>query len=843
MRADLTRSTFRPEKHYSGVRMQQGRVQLDADWNEHVDIGTHLDSTTRTDVIGRCGAPQGNAGFGIEVAPGGGDLLVSAGRMYVDGILCEADSSPIAVSAVDTGKATLGALGADGRELRAGDWIAFSATGVGPFVTKLATTGPAARTVTLDAAHELTAGDVAALTGAGSVVARRVTSYLTQPQLPDPEAALDQGDGPYVVYLDVWQRHVTALEDGDIREVALGGADTATRTQTVAQVKVARLDDEDTTCASVPPLGSFRPDSSGGLRARAQPETTAADLCTIPPGAGFRRLENQLYRVEIHDGGGLGGAATFKWSRENGSVVVPCLGVTGDKLRVSSLGRDEVLGFAAGDWIELTDDTHELTGVPGTLIKLKPPENDDLVVDTTSFSGPLDLADFPGHPRVRRWDERQAASGLRKVELAADNNGWLRLEDGVEIRFEPGRYNTGDYWLIPARTAGGDVEWPEDSTGRPLARPAEGIAHHYCALALVQLGPSGWSFREDCRRRFPPLTEIEPGRADPGIHVVNVRTRGRNPLRNDSDVTVRDLAGGIEVVCDGDVEPATVGGRPTCLVTLDLPFPVGPDQQVWGGAVVGTTPVTLDAVVTATGDTIRWEPGGVTRRWLLAQLVRVMRQLRLERLLVHLTLKGNFVYGAGDPELNVDGEAFGIVREGLLDVALPSGDTRRGGDLELWFWLTGVRPTTTRVVLASHLKSRVLTSGARRLAVPQAISLVADREAVAASLPPGYEVDTAAPIDPVRARVLIGRIRVPGAIRTVVEEPLLPLVKQLIGLLGEHRIPLELDPVAVPDPVSSFDELVGTDQGVDLVVAGVDTMERLDAARPDAFGERERAVL
>ena len=38
MKGDFTRDTFKKEKHYSGVRMQQGRVQVDADWNEQVDI-------------------------------------------------------------------------------------------------------------------------------------------------------------------------------------------------------------------------------------------------------------------------------------------------------------------------------------------------------------------------------------------------------------------------------------------------------------------------------------------------------------------------------------------------------------------------------------------------------------------------------------------------------------------------------------------------------------------------------------------------------------------------------------------------------------------------------------
>ena len=89
MKADLTRSTFRPHRHYSGVRMQQGRVQLDADWNEQLDIDAHLENTTRRDVIGLCGAPKADAGFGIRVTPDGSDLMLTPGRIYVNGVLCE----------------------------------------------------------------------------------------------------------------------------------------------------------------------------------------------------------------------------------------------------------------------------------------------------------------------------------------------------------------------------------------------------------------------------------------------------------------------------------------------------------------------------------------------------------------------------------------------------------------------------------------------------------------------------------------------------------------------------------------------------------------------------------
>ena len=41
MQGDFTRDTFDVRHHYTRVLMQQGRVQLDADWNEQTAIRTH----------------------------------------------------------------------------------------------------------------------------------------------------------------------------------------------------------------------------------------------------------------------------------------------------------------------------------------------------------------------------------------------------------------------------------------------------------------------------------------------------------------------------------------------------------------------------------------------------------------------------------------------------------------------------------------------------------------------------------------------------------------------------------------------------------------------------------
>src|SRR6266480_1138732 len=83
--SDISRVTFDPKKHYIGVVMQQGRVQLDADWNEQQAIYQHRIETEARDVIGQCGVPQVGGGFRIGFTPDNTDLTISPGRMYVDG--------------------------------------------------------------------------------------------------------------------------------------------------------------------------------------------------------------------------------------------------------------------------------------------------------------------------------------------------------------------------------------------------------------------------------------------------------------------------------------------------------------------------------------------------------------------------------------------------------------------------------------------------------------------------------------------------------------------------------------------------------------------------------------
>lgn len=67
---DFTRLTFDAARRYRAVWMQQGRPQLDADWNAQVEIAERELAQRARDLIGRDGGPEYGAGFGVTVLAG-----------------------------------------------------------------------------------------------------------------------------------------------------------------------------------------------------------------------------------------------------------------------------------------------------------------------------------------------------------------------------------------------------------------------------------------------------------------------------------------------------------------------------------------------------------------------------------------------------------------------------------------------------------------------------------------------------------------------------------------------------------------------------------------------------
>ena len=100
------------------------------------------------------------------------------------------------------------------------------------------------------------------------------------------------------------------------------------------------------------------------------------------------------------------------------------------------------------------------------------------------------------------------------VEIQEDR--WLPLEDGIEVFFKSTKsssnhYRTGDYWLVPARVATGDVDWPRHG-GTPRAMPPHGVEHHYAPLALIDVDEKETKLVLPLTRQFGRFNLPELGR-------------------------------------------------------------------------------------------------------------------------------------------------------------------------------------------------------------------------------------------------------------------------------------------------------------------------------------------
>ncbi|HEX3151312.1 MAG TPA: DUF6519 domain-containing protein [Gemmataceae bacterium] len=510
MRADFSRLTFDRlesyKKHYVAVLHQQGRVWLDADWNEDVLARLRLLQQETQDIIGTCGTPE-DPGTAFAISRNDNEpknFLIAAklpdksdwsGHYYVNGILAELEEP---------------------------------------------------------------------------------TKFLDQPDLPgaqlpfSPDELKDGEEKLALVYLEVWLRLITYVEDNTLREIALGGPDTAVRLKTVAQVRVVPVpNDVEKNCEDFLPK-----DGNGTLTVAATSKAPeVGDPCRLPDEGTYSGRENRLYRVEIHEGGDVRGVvssptviglksnaaigattvvlnrvltseegeaalrgsnivslgdddgisesvtvtkvdgetitlstklvkafdiakhsvlkieikvAQFKWSRDNAAFAV---GVTHVKeedrktVSLTSLGRDQATTLRAGDVVEISDDLHELGPNHGSLHTLvKDPDLDGLTVELAPAlpdEFPIDKAD--GHPIrpmiLRRWDGVGLASNVFDPLKTPD----MDLGDGIHINFGGSDLRAGDYWTFAARSSDGSVEPVSDR---------DGIRRKRCPLALVR-----WSKR------------------------------------------------------------------------------------------------------------------------------------------------------------------------------------------------------------------------------------------------------------------------------------------------------------------------------------------------------------
>lgn len=483
MNGDFSRDTSGPAHlaRYTRVLLQQGRPLLDADFNEQGAIHHDFLRTLATDLMGRGWRP-GPGQFSITTPVADG-FTITQGHFYVDGILCDNPAD---------------------------------------------------------------------------------CSYALQPFLPHPPPI---GTASFLVYVECRERHLNAIQRPALYEVALGGPDTASRAQMIWQVRTAnaawigqqtalleqslKLRIEVVAEPEKAMLTTFQgklPGLATSLSADINATTPVAadvtlhaqawfdaaakvpprlramagaiagddDACAMAPDARYRGRENQLYRVEVHQGSTLGNAKpTFKWSRENGSVmfgvrsgqaIAASEAVNGRityTIALDTLGHDRRDGVCVGDWVEAVDESIELDALTPALGKV-------IQVDRSKRSVQVDVADEPGNAfagckALRRWDQSAQVDNRGTIALVETSDAqapWIALELGIQIQFQPGGlYRPGDYWMIPVRVTGG-VQWPAVA-GKPAFAAADGVQRHRAAIGYASA--TGGSFTlHDAGRTMQP---------------------------------------------------------------------------------------------------------------------------------------------------------------------------------------------------------------------------------------------------------------------------------------------------------------------------------------------------
>ncbi|MGY1829103.1 DUF6519 domain-containing protein [Geodermatophilus sp. SYSU D01180] len=505
MKGDFSRRTFDATRHYSAVLVEQGRLLTDADSEEEHRILTHRTERATEDVVGACGGPQPTAGFALS-APGPDQLLIGAGRYYADGTLLENESQ-----------------------------IAFPEQ-----PDRFDPTWPPAA-------------------GRHAVVLhswRRLITALDDASIR--EVALG---GPTTSSRErvVWQIDTVAVADDwnctdDLPEVERTTGELAARAEPVEEL---------TSPCLIPPQAGYTGlenqfyrveifDSGDAYDLQAAPETVAVEgfpagqpnrltVAALGPlavgdavevfrsGPGFDPVDATFGYITAIDGTTLTlstalpafgptdaprarrAEAAFVVSRDNGSVVTTVEAIDGAEVTVHDLGPDDVLGFAVGQLVELSDDRTELENLPRQLRQIADVDTTRRVVVLRTPADPLDPdpsgVDPARHPKLRRWD------GAGAVRFHPDGTAWIHLENGIQVRFVDGHYRRGDHWTFPARaaevaTGSGTIEWPQDG-GVPALRFPFGIERHRCVLGYVDLDAAGRIVEvEDCRDLFPPVTAM-----------------------------------------------------------------------------------------------------------------------------------------------------------------------------------------------------------------------------------------------------------------------------------------------------------------------------------------------
>lgn len=453
MGSDRARVSFDPKQQYRSVVMQQGRVTLEADWNEAQRItGEELRKET-LDIIGPSGTPDDGYLVVVPATPTAPlfDFSVNPGTMYVGGLRCTLPE------AVTYSKQTEWLDGGPEDP----DWVKLTALKSAP------------------AANEL-------------------------------------------VSLFLREQEVSAVEDPDLKDVALGGPDTAQRTRLVQ--RIVRTASKGGDCASGL-AGAVSHWKQQGLEfdpatmrlySDARLQVGAADKVPLPnpcqPQAqgGYVDPDNQLIRVQISSTDQQAGGLKFVWGFDDASFLyrIDVDPNNPQNLLFESAPVDSSRQPVSGQTVEILREAvllpngGEIAALSGFVVTLDQNYDPDAqsVVLPSGVSLPPDY--LPASPSasaplfLRVWQNEQVFTPGTAVAL-----GDTGLQ--VTLTTEQGApFHVGDYWMFAVRPATPQTVYPERYWNAPQ-RP-DGPRIWICPLAVIAWKGQTGTVVSDCRNQFGP---------------------------------------------------------------------------------------------------------------------------------------------------------------------------------------------------------------------------------------------------------------------------------------------------------------------------------------------------
>ncbi|GAM03491.1 DUF6519 domain-containing protein [Novosphingobium sp. MBES04] len=422
---------------------------------------------------------------------------------------------------------------------------------------------------------------------------------VTLASQPHPVEEADFGSGGALA-IKALVRYVDPVEEPALADTALGNAQASGRTLVDWQVFPLPLDEDGaascTAAAQSPAWQAITAPSSGTLAFRVEASPASLDPCSLTPEGGYARLENLLYRIEVHTGEvdavvpdvdgprfGLEGLR-ITFSRRNASLMARVTKVSGTEITVSPAARDPRSWFAPGQYAEIVSRHDDLdtrsASAAQRLFRIAAASDTRVTLEASPAQLAASGITADGDWYLRLWDAFPDGSGTRTIALDASGlSQVIDLGDGLAVQLGGGsaaRVRRGDFWTCAAR-ADGTIEWPM-SSGQFARVTPQGPETRYALLGTYALADSALVLG-DCRVAFAPLTEQ--------IQVLALGGDGQS-VRADTHTNAL-------VALPSDLRVGVVRGS-TPLAGQTIRFRV-----IAGGGELGAGSQTLDALTDAEG--------------------------------------------------------------------------------------------------------------------------------------------------------------------------------------------------------------------------------------------------